>query len=63
MGSIIKFVAVTKSNRRRTALEGKSTTTCEIVIFPGVRYERWSEDSSKPVAQPKRGKRRRSGTS
>ena len=44
---------------RRAPVEGGSTRACEIVIFPGVRYERWEDDSAKPTPQKKKKARKR----
>jgi hypothetical protein len=59
MASILKFVArdVDEQHRIRGSAEGP----CQIVIFPGIRYERWAEDDAapKPTPRPKRRRTRR----
>jgi hypothetical protein len=59
MASILKFVA---PPRRDSATvdggDGKSGQ-CEIVIFPGARYERWSDGDDKPAAPSTKRRRRR----
>ncbi len=61
MASILQFVARTYPVRRRISSE--AVLQCQIVIFPGVRYERWEEDGgNKPTPQPKRKRARRART-
>lgn len=58
MASILKFVVRDVHGRRRS-LEDTSGP-CQIVIFPGVRYERWTEEEApKPTPRPKRRRARR----
>ena len=53
MASILQFVARTEQVRRRISSE--AVLQCQIVIFPGVRYERWDDDGgNNPTPQPKR---------
>ena len=63
MASILKFVARADYARRRTMVEGKVEKTCQIVIFPGVRYERWNADDKTSAPPTKRSRRRRARTS
>ena len=58
MASILQFVARTDQVRRRISSE--AVLQCQIVIFPGVRYERLEEDGgNKPTPKPKRKRARR----
>lgn len=58
MASILKFIARDVGEQRRT--RGSADGPCQIVIFPGVRYERWAEDDApKPTPRPKRRRTRR----
>lgn len=57
MANILKFV-IPAGRAERSPRARKTGTTCEIVIFPGVRYERW-QDGEKPKSQPKRSRKRR----
>lgn len=58
MASILQFVARTAQVRRHISSE--AIQQCQIVIFPGVRYERWEDNSeNKPTPQPKRKRNRR----
>ena len=58
MASILQFVARTDQVRRRISSEAVSQ--CQIVIFPGVRYERWEDNvANKPTPKPKRKRTRR----
>ncbi len=51
MATILKFRPAGDDGRRRV---GDATDRgCEIVLFPGVRYERWAEPQ---VARPSPGK-------
>lgn len=36
----------------------KPTGTADIILFPGVRYERWSETHAYNAPAPRRGKQR-----
>lgn len=57
MASILKFAARTGWQRMREPVQ--AAQSCEIVIFPGIRYERWgATDTAAPVAKPKRTRRR-----
>ena len=61
MASILKFVA---RNRTQPERSGATAGQCEIVIFPGVRYERWQdEETPKPTPRPKRRRTRRARSS
>jgi hypothetical protein len=53
MATILKFIQPTT---RKTTAE-KTGRTAEIVIFPGVRYERWG--TAVTPAKPKRKRRTR----
>lgn len=58
MASILKFVA--RDARVRQETQGYGDEPCQIVIFPGVRYERWAEEEApKPTPRPKRRRSRR----
>ena len=61
MGKIVEFAGRTMTTGQRPAGPGRAQQ-CEIVIFPGVRYERWDSDASAPPAPepaPVSGNRRR----
>jgi hypothetical protein len=57
MASILEF---RKSAFRFRPLNDKSgaSATAEIVLFPGVRYERWSEEPPQDKPAPRRARRR-----
>lgn len=54
MATILKFRV--RSVQKRAAASARRARSAEIVIFPGVRYHRWSEPSS---PGEKRGKIKR----
>lgn len=54
MANILKFRVRPMSRRAPSSL--RRSSSAEIVIFPGVRYQRWSET---PPPSPKRGKVKR----
>lgn len=60
MGTILEFRASTEKSQRPARRRRRIRRSAEIVIFPGVRYERWVE--AKPLqaallAQNQRDKR------
>jgi hypothetical protein len=57
MSSILEFRKPALSIRQVTATNG-ATGSADIVLFPGVRYERWAEAPPEPEA-PRRSSRRR----
>lgn len=59
MGNILRFVVRNKAMSKANAASGAGRRICEIVIFPGVRYERWSGDAEKPHPRVKRRRSRR----
>jgi hypothetical protein len=46
------------SDRQASTRSGGATGPADIVLFPGVRYERWAEAPEQP-AKPRRRARRR----
>lgn len=58
MGEVVKFVSRTDRARRATPVAG-SMPACQIIILPCVRYERWTEDMSKPTPQKKKKQAKR----
>jgi hypothetical protein len=62
MGKIVEFAShAMAQGPRRAARIGSQP--CEIVIFPGIRYERWDSQAvqpRQPDPAPVRGKKRRS---
>jgi len=54
MATILDFRSVDRPRGRRGG--GTQARTAEVVLFPGVRYERWTETA--PTAK-KRGRRTR----
>lgn len=61
MGKIVEFASRTMATGQRPAAPGRAQQ-CEIVIFPGVRYERWECEASAPPPPdpaPVSGKARR----
>ena len=65
MGKIVEFAgrsnpASWRPRSDATASAGAAVQRCEIIIFPGVRYERWDDAASTPPAPaPEPGKKRR----
>jgi hypothetical protein len=59
MGMILTFVARSREATHTASSKTGKAQTCEIVLFPGVRYERWSDESEKPAPQKKRAKKRK----
>ena len=59
MAVILKFG--TPVGRRQALLTSAvpGTVACEIIPFPGVRYERWTDDEKHTVPQKKRAKRKK----
>lgn len=56
MASILEFKPPAIDVRRASAT-GAPTATADIVLFPGVRYERWAEsppDAEKPRCRARR---------
>lgn len=49
MATILEFRA---SNSDQTAQRRRPERTAEIVIFPGIRYERWSARDERNAAKP-----------
>ena len=43
MATILKFRGHQEHDRRKT--EPQSRSSAEIIIFPGIRYERWEEEA------------------
>ena len=60
MADIVKLDWLDQPRRSR-ARAGRPTQPCEIVIFPGVRYERWVEEQTPPAPTPAPKRRRRRG--
>ncbi len=51
MAMILKFSARSSAKTDASApYEGP----CEVILFPGVRYERWSEDVCAPQPKPQK---------
>jgi hypothetical protein len=44
---------------RRTSTAGTPGASADIVLFPGVRYERWTEAPAETAAKSRRRARRR----
>ena len=60
MGKIVEFANHAMAMGPRPATRAVSQP-CEIVIFPGIRYERWDSQAAAPTKPaPARGKKRRS---
>ena len=60
MASILKFAQRVRPAAGRTGREGEMAGPCQIIIFPGVRYERWGDaGGGKPAPRAKRRRRRR----
>ena len=62
MGKIVEFASSARTMGSRPASRRGAETQCEIVIFPGVRYERWESDAGSPTnpdPAPVSGRRRR----
>ena len=64
MGKIVEFAgrsnpASWRPRSDATASAGAAVQRCEIIIFPGVRYERWDAASTPPAPAPEPGKKRR----
>lgn len=55
MASILEY----RRNPNAPRKTAEITAPCQIIRFPGVRYERWSEPV-KPAGKPKRPRRKRS---
>ena len=55
MATILEFRASKEKPQRK--IRRRSRRTAEIVIFPGVRYERWADNTPPPT--PKRRRRQR----
>jgi hypothetical protein len=53
MATILEF----RSHTMREPAQHHAGGSAEIVLFPGVRYERWAEDSQ-PKPKAKKGRRR-----
>ena len=61
MATIHRILDVARRAINRTvkpAASVKRAQSAEIILFPGVRYERWSEHHAKATQVPRRGKRR-----
>lgn len=56
MADILDFRPVEGRSARRS---GARTASCEIVIFPGVRYEHWERKASIPAQEKQKAARRR----
>lgn len=56
MASILEFRSLTANAKPRSAAEG-TRGPADIVLFPGVRYERMAEDAA-PEQKPRRATRR-----
>ena len=57
MASIISLDAHRSAQRDEPQCSGVAQHACEIVIFPGIRYERW-EDTTPEPAPSKQGQRK-----
>jgi hypothetical protein len=56
MASILEF-RTPALQCRQVNRNGMTAVTADIVLFPGVRYERWAEDEPE-AAKPKASRRR-----
>ncbi len=52
MGMVVEFRQ--QSGRMSAPVAAMGGKSAEIVIFPGIRIERWSEPPMEPVAEPKK---------
>ena len=59
MASILKFVVPRRRDGASASGSDRKAGQCEIVIFPGVRYERWGDGDDKPSAPRVKRRRRR----
>ncbi len=59
MGDIVRFVVRHDRIRQRTAAGSSPRQSCDIIILPCVRYERWDDDAPKPTPQRKKTRKRR----
>ena len=57
MATIINIAERSRSATRDQQGQPQRPASCEIVIFPGVRYERWQEDDTPPAPRRKRKRR------
>ena len=57
MASILEFRPPTLEGRQ-AAVKAEATGSADIVLFPGVRYERWAEAPSEAEAPRRRVRRR-----
>lgn len=57
MASILEFRQPTLQARQVTATS--EVRSADIVLFPGVRYERWTEADAESAEKPRRRARRR----
>lgn len=58
MASILEFKPAAFGSRQE-AERNEAAGSADIVLFPGVRYERWTEAPSESDAPPRRRARRR----
>ncbi len=52
MGMVVEFRQ--QSGRMNAPVGAMGGKSAEIVIFPGIRIERWSEPPMEPIAEPKK---------
>lgn len=57
MATILEFRS--QSSRSVESTHHRDGVSAEIVLFPGIRYERWIEDAEPPAKQKKGGRRDR----
>jgi hypothetical protein len=58
MASILEFRRPEFSSRLGARVSAGGSDTADIVLFPGVRYERWSEEQPAPPQRTRRARRR-----
>lgn len=58
MASILEFRQPAFGSRQ-VSVKSDKAVSADIVLFPGVRYERWSDDAAPESDKPRRRARRR----
>ena len=57
MATIVNFKPADSSSHRETVR--RESSACEIILFPGVRYERWAETHAETPKTTTSGKKPR----
>lgn len=59
MGDVVRLQRIEEPRRSARRIDAKQQQPCQILIFTGVRYERWSDETTPPAPAPAPKRRRR----